>query len=183
MTQLRLQAMMVAATMVLFVAMLAINEWLFTHFEFARGINWIYLPAGIRLLSTLLFAEAGAIGLLLVSWLVCFFYFFPDDPVRSFAGGILAALGPYLIYRAAQLRYGLHASLATLTPKRLLVLILAYSVASPLLTHIFFAFQGKENLLQGFFAMFIGDLNGTLLVIYTVKAALSFLPSRSLVLR
>jgi hypothetical protein len=48
-------------------AMMAINEWLFTPFEFARGINWIYLPAGVRLLCTLLFAAAGAIGLLLVS--------------------------------------------------------------------------------------------------------------------
>jgi hypothetical protein len=176
-TQLRLQALMVAATMVLFVAMLAINEWLFTRFEFARGINWIYLPAGIRLLSTLLFAEAGALGLLLVSWLVCFFYFFPDDPVRSFAGGILAALGPYLVYRGAQHRYGLHASLATLTPKRLLILIVAYSVASPLLMHLWFALQGKEGLLQGFLVMFIGDLSGTLLVIYTAKAALSFIPT------
>ena len=183
MTQLRLQAMMVAATMVLFVAMLAINEWLFTRFEFARGINWIYLPAGIRLLSTLLFAEAGAIGLLLVSWLVCFFYFFPDDPVRSFAGGILAALGPYLVYRGAQHRYGLHASLATLTPKRLLFLIVAYSVASPLLMHLWFALQGKEGLLQGFLVMFIGDLSCTLLVIYTVKAALSFIPTPSTSLR
>ena len=65
--QFRLQAMMVMATMLLFVSMLALNEWLFTQFEFARGINWIYLPAGVRLLCTLLFAEAGAIGLLLVS--------------------------------------------------------------------------------------------------------------------
>lgn len=182
-TQLRLQALMVAATMVLFVAMLAINEWLFTRFEFARGINWIYLPAGIRLLSTLLFAEAGAIGLLLVSWLVCFFYFFPDDPVRSFAGGILAALGPYLVYRGAQHRYGLHTSLATLTPKRLLLLIVVYSVASPLLMHLWLALQGREGLLQGFLVMFIGDLSGTLLVIYTAKAALSFIPTASTSLR
>ena len=59
--QLRLRAMMVIATMVLFVAMLVINEWLLARFELVRGINGIYLPAGIRLLSTLLFAESGAI--------------------------------------------------------------------------------------------------------------------------
>ncbi|NDP63515.1 hypothetical protein [Polaromonas sp.] len=177
MKQLRLQAMMVLATMLLFVAMLAINEWLFTRFEFARGINWIYLPAGIRLLCTLLFAEAGAIGLLLVSWLVCFFFFFPDDPVRSFVGGILASLAPYLIYRIAEKKYGLHASLTNLTPKRLHVLIVTYSVASPLLHHIWFALQGQQEIMQGFLTMFVGDLMGTLLVIYSVKAALSLLPS------
>jgi hypothetical protein len=103
--------------------------------------------------------------------------------VRSFAGGILAALGPYLIFRAAQHRYGLHASLAMLTPKRLLVLIVAYSVASPLLMHLWFASQGQQGLVQGFLVMFIGDLSGTLLVIYTVKAALSVIPSRPIGLR
>ena len=173
--QFRLQAMMVMSTMVLFVAMLAINEWLFTRFEFAPGINWIYLPAGVRLLSTLLFAEAGAVGLLLVSWIVCFFYFFPDDIGRSFAGGILAALAPYLIYRVAQYKYGLHASLANLTPKRLLILSVAYSVASPLLLHIWFALQGQKGIMQGFLTMFVGDLMGTLMVIYAVKAAISLL--------
>ena len=175
--QFRLQAMMVVATMVFFVAMLVINEWLFTRFEFASGINWIYLPAGVRLLCTLLFAEAGAIGLLLVSWLVCFFYFFPDDHVRSIAGGILASLAPYLVYRIAQQKYGLYVSLTSLTPKRLLVLIVTYSVASPLLHHIWFALQGQQDIIQGFLTMFIGDLMGTLLVIYAVKMALSLVPS------
>ncbi|MEC5213642.1 hypothetical protein RCH06_002195 [Polaromonas sp. CG_9.5] len=177
--QLRLQAMMVIATMVLFVVTLAINEWLFTRFEFARGINWIYLPAGVRLLSTLLFAEAGAAGLLLVSWLVCFFYFFPDDMVRSFVGGILATAAPYLTYRVAQYKYGLHTSLTNLTPKRLLILSVAYSLASPLLHHLWFALQGQHGIVQGFLTMFVGDLTGTLLVIYTVKMALSLGPVNS----
>lgn len=175
--QLRFQALMVITTMVLFIAMLALNEWLWMRLEFVRGINWIYLPAGVRLLSTLLFAEAGAMGLLLVSWLVSYFYFFPDDLLRSIAGGILASLAPYSIYRGAQRRYGLHASLANLTPRRLLVLVVAYSVASPLLHCIWFALQGKDDLLQGLVVMFIGDLSGTLLVIYAVKAVLSFVPS------
>jgi hypothetical protein len=101
MSQLRLNLFMVAATMILFAIALAINEAFFTKLEFAAGINWIYLPAGVRLLCTLLFGEAGAIGLLLISWAVCFFYFFPNDPIRSFAGGILASAAPYLVYLGA----------------------------------------------------------------------------------
>src|SRR5262245_11000980 len=139
MSHLRAQVVMVATTMTLFIAMLAINDWLFSQLEFVPGINWVYLPAGIRLLSTLLFAEAGAIGLLLVSWLVSFFYFFPNDPVRAFIGGILATVAPYAVYRLAQYRYGLAASLVNLTPRTLLVLVLVYSIASPLLHHMWFA--------------------------------------------
>ncbi|MET0964484.1 MAG: hypothetical protein ABWY05_16965 [Noviherbaspirillum sp.] len=179
MSQFRMQFLMVLATIALFLLMVAINEWLFKHAEFLPGISWIYLPAGIRLLATLLFGGAGAIGLLIVSWLISFFYFFPDDFMRAFVGGIVATIGPYVVYRLARHAFGLHASLANLTPGRLLVCIVACSLASPLLHHIWFALHEDERpLLQSFLVMFIGDLNGTLLVVYTVKIALRFLPER-----
>ena len=172
----RLQLAMVAATIVLFSAMLALNDWLFRRFEFAPGINFVYLPAGMRLLCTLLFAEQGAIGLLIVSWGVSFLVFFPGQFERPFVGGIIAALAPYLVYLFARWRYGLGASLANLTPRRLLVLALAYSIASPLLHHLYFAWAGQADLVRGFVAMFIGDLLGTLIVIYGLKAVLALAP-------
>jgi hypothetical protein len=168
---------MVATTMLAFVAMLVANEWLFTRLEFVPGINWIYLPAGMRLLCVLLFGDAGAIGLLLVSWLVCFFYFFPDDYLRSFMGGVLAAAAPYLANRLAQQVFGLRASLTNLSPGRLLVCIVLYSIASPLLHHIWFAVHGgTEDLVHSFIVMFVGDLNGTLIVVYAMKALLTLVP-------
>ena len=175
----RLQAAMVLATIVLFSAMLAVNEWLFRRFEFTPGINYVYLPAGMRLLCTLLFAEAGAVGLLAVSWVVSFLLFFPGQFERPFVGGIIAAAAPYLVYRLARNLYGMAASLANLTPGRLLVLVLAYSFASPLLHHLYFAFMGQDRLLSGFVAMFIGDLTGTLIVIYGIKALLSLAARRA----
>jgi hypothetical protein len=177
MTELRFQAAMVIATMLGFAAMLVANEWLFTRLEFVPGINWVYLPAGMRLLCVLLFGNAGALGLLLVSWLVCFFYFFPDDYVRSFMGGILATAAPWIANRIAQQSFGLRASLSNLSPARLLACIVLYSIASPLLHHLWFAVHdGTENLVHGFLVMFIGDLNGTLIVVYAMKGLLALLP-------
>jgi len=164
-----LQVAMVLTTMAFFVVGLVVNELVFNHFEFTRGVNWIYLPAGIRLLATLLFAEAGALGLLLVSWLVCFLYFFPNDVNRSIAGGILATLAPYLVYRLAQYKFGLYTSLANLSSKGLLFLIGAYSLANPLLHHLWFGLRGEQDIFKSFFAMFIGDLTGTLIVVYFAK--------------
>jgi hypothetical protein len=172
-SQLRLQLLMVVATIALFLATLALNELLFTRSEFARGINWIYLPAGIRLLSTLLFGGAGAIGLLLVSWGVSFFYFFPDDLLRAFMGGILASVAPYLVYRIMQRHWGLQETLANLTTRRLLLCSLLYALASPALHHLWFAFSDPERaLLQGFIVMATGDFTGTILVLYTAKLIL-----------
>ena len=167
--------LMVVATMVLFLLALGINELLFTHAEFSRGISWVYLPAGVRLLCTLLFGGAGAIGLLLVSWGVSFLYFFPDDPVRAFMGGILASAAPYLVYRLMHYHWDLQDHLRNLSPTRLLLGSLAFSIASPLLHHLWFAFAGPEqDLLSGFIAMATGDFIGTILVLYTAKLVLAY---------
>jgi hypothetical protein len=178
MSQIRLTFWMAAATVVLFCSLIALNELLFTRLEFAPGINWIYLPAGMRLLCILLFAEAGAIGLLIASWLVCFFYFFPDDPIRSFVGGILAAAAPYLVYRVMLVSAGARTSLADLTPRRLLLYAVAFSIASPLLHHIWFAIQGQTDLMHSFLIMAAGDLAGTLIVLYGAKAGLALIARR-----
>jgi hypothetical protein len=175
-----LNMLMVGATIVLFILALAINELLFIRLEFAPGINWIYLPAGVRLLCTLLFAEAGVIGLLLVSWGVSFFWFFPDDPMRAFAGGILASASPYLVYLGLRRFVGLEATLANLTPLKLLACAFAFSLASPLLHHLWFAFyEGKRDLASSFLAMATGDFCGTVTVLYTAKFLLARLaPAR-----
>jgi len=176
---LKLQFAMVAVTIVMFCVALAINHWLFARLEFAAGINWIYLPAGVRLLATLLFAEAGAVGLLLVSWPVDFLWFFPDDPQRAFVGGIIAAAVPYALYLVARRIYGLQASLANLTPRRLLLLAVAYAVAGPLLQNLYLAARGQQHVLAGFVAMATGDLAGTLIVMYGCRAVLHAIAPRS----
>lgn len=173
MSQFRLNALMVLGTVLLFSAMLAVNE-VFRPLEFAPGINWVYLPAGMRLLCTLLFGGAGAVGLLLASWGVSFLWFFPDDFERAFMGGLLTSLAPYLVYLMARRAYGLQASLANLTPRRLLLCCLAYSVASPGLLHLWFWLRGEQGeLAPGLAIMIAGDLIGTLIVVYAAKALLA----------
>jgi hypothetical protein len=45
-----------------------------------------------------------------------------------------------------------------------------FSVASPLLHHLWFAFyEHKPDLLRSFVAMFTGDFAGTLIVLYTAR--------------
>ncbi|SAL86194.1 hypothetical protein AWB68_07940 [Caballeronia choica] len=165
----------VFGTASMFLLTLCANEWIFNHSEFVRGVNWIYLPAGMRLLCTLLFGEAGAVGILCASWISCFFYYFPTDPVRSFFGGILSALAPWLVYLFAKRVLGLHASLSNLTARRLLLLIVLYALASPALHQTWLALNGDTtNIGERFLVMFVGDLCGSLVLIYTLKLGLWF---------
>jgi uncharacterized MnhB-related membrane protein len=179
MSSLRLHFWSITGTVVAFLVSLWINQAVFTDTSFVRGINWIYLPSGIRLLSTLLVGVDGFIGLLVAGLLVDFLYWFPHDPVRAIAGAILGSLAPYLVYRLALERYDLRASLTNLTPKRLLILAVAYSIANPLLHHIWFALQGDtHNFIESFVMMFAGDLLGALIMLYVIKGILSLLPKQ-----
>lgn len=178
MSNFRMQLGMVIITIMLFLSLNTFNEWFFGRFEFAYGINWVFLPAGMRLLATLMFGTAGFVGCFIAGLLLNFFHFSFNDPFRAFMGAIAGSLGAYLVYLLAARLYGLHASLANLTPRRLLLLSVLCSMASPLLHHLLFIYEGHtSNLLHSYMAMFIGDLMGTLIVIYFMKLLLSLLPS------
>ncbi|WP_322047731.1 hypothetical protein [Paraburkholderia sp. J67] len=179
MSSLRLHFASVAGTAIAFILSLWLNEVIFTHSEFVRGVNWIYLPSGIRLLSTLLLGADGALGLLVAGLIVDFAYFFPHDPLRAIVGAFIGASAPYAVYRIALERFDLKASLANLTPRRLLVLACAYSIASPLLHHLWFALCGDtQHFAERFFVMVCGDLAGAIIVLYSAKGLLMLLRPR-----
>lgn len=172
----RFHLLWLAASMVLFLLSFVLNEWLFGRAEFVRGINWIYLPAGMRLLCTLLFGGIGALGILLATGLASFLYYFPGDLGRATAGAASAAAAPYLAYLLAQYWCGLRPTLANLSARRLLCLIVLYSFINPLLFHLGSWLRGTaQDVLAGFAVMFIGDLLGSLLVMYTIKLLLGWL--------
>lgn len=171
-----LNVYMVLGTICLHGLMMVANELFFRRAEFLQGIGWIYLPAGTRLLCTLMFGRAGAIGLLISGWFACYCYYFQGDALRATTGTVAGAIGPYLVYLAAQSRYGLQASLTNLTPRRLLLCAVGCSIASPLLHHLWFSLHDDQDLLPGLFVMMIGDLLGTLIVLYAAKWLLSLLP-------
>jgi hypothetical protein len=112
------------------------------------------------------------------SWISCFFYTFPSDPVRAAFGGIISAFAPYLVYLFATRKLGLSTSLANLMAGRLLVLIPLYSLAGRAMQQASCALSGDTvNVGERFIVMFIGDPIGTLVIIvtiYTLKLRLWF---------
>lgn len=175
----RLNLYMIVGTLFVHCALMIVNEVLFRRAEFLKGIGWVYLPAGTRLLCTLLFGRAGMVGLLITGWVVCYWYYFPGDALRATTGAIAGALGPYLVYLLARREYDLDASLTNLTPRRLLACAAACSIASPFLHHLWFSLHGDRDLLPGFVVMCIGDFLGTLIVLYFAKAVLALAGNRS----
>lgn len=170
-----LQFFSVLATTALYFGAFNLNLLVFSTLEFSPGVNWIFLPAGLRLLSTLLLAEEGAIGILLASLLITYSNHAGIDGITGIGAAFISAGAPYLTYRLALL-YGLPANLHQLTAATLSALIVIYSAMSALLHQIWFVERGiSPSLISGFGAMFIGDLLGTLIVIYSMKMLLAVL--------
>lgn len=176
--KLRLNLLTVTITVVVYMLVYMTNDWLFKHIEFTQGIAWIYLPAGIRLICTLLFAEAGVLGILLASLLTSSIYaLFPGDPVTTIGYSIISALAPYLAYRFTLQEMRLQRSLSNLTTTRLLACVLLYGLANPLLQLLWFVLRGVSyHFWSGLIVMSIGDLTGSLIVVYAIKILLSFVP-------
>jgi len=178
-SQLRMNLWMVLATIALHGFVMVLNEVFFRRAEFLQGIGWIYIPAGTRLLCTLLFGWAGTIGLLIAGWFACYWYYFPGDVVRAMAGTIAGAIGPLLVYLVARYRFGLQSSLRNLGAQGLLLCAIGCAVASPLLHHIWFALRHEEQLFAGFMVMFVGDLAGSVIVLYAAKGLLALTRERA----
>jgi hypothetical protein len=163
----------IAITTVVFLALNGINELLFIQFEHSDGINWVFIPAGIRLLATLLFGFAGFEGLLLAGFYLNFTHFNFDDNVRAWSGALAGALGPYLAYLFAKHWFNLGPRLRGLTVGRLLFTSVLCGLMSPISHHAFMWVQTGLVDWSGFVVMTVGDSIGILIVLGIAKGLIA----------
>ena len=169
----RLQFSAVLCSALLYFGFFNFNHWCFAELEFAPGVNWIFLPAGLRLLCTLLFAGAGAWGIFFASLAIMWLNFPELDLLTSLGSACVSAGAPYLAYRIS-LHFGMPATLLQLNTARLLMLTIIFAATSSLTHQIWFVMRGRsDDLLTGFGAMFTGDLLGSLLLLYLIKILLA----------
>lgn len=167
----------IAVSAALYFGFFHLNAYAFHALEVHAGASWVFLPAGLRLLCTLLFGAEGAIGLWLASLAIVSFSMGQMDLVTALVSTVLSAGAPYLVYRLA-LRAGLPDTLARLTPLKLAQLGIVYAFSNAALHSIWYALRGVHpDFLSGFVTMFIGDLAGTLIMLYAIKMVLAVLRS------
>jgi hypothetical protein len=138
--------------------------------DFSVGVNWIFLPAGLRLLLTLVLAEDAAIGISLTSILISFNSNFENDWITGIGAGVLSGLAPYVTYRLVTNNSELMTNLSNINHKSLLKCIVFFAFMSPLLHQIWFVSRGyTDDFLSSFSVMILGDLLGSFFIIYVAK--------------
>ena len=165
----RLQLISIASSALLYYGFFHLNMMLFNALELHSGANWIFLPAGVRLLCTLILAGGGAIGLLIASLIISIQTYAEMGLLTNLVSASISAGAPYLVYRLALLN-GFPATLDKLNAARLSMLCLVYALAGALLHSLWYSLRSVHtDFLSSFTAMFVGDLIGTFLVLYTMK--------------
>jgi hypothetical protein len=168
----------VGITIIAFIGLNWINEVAFIQFEQSNGVNWVFLPAGVRLLATLLFGFAGFTGLLLASLYLNFHHFVFQDHIRALSGAVAAAGGPYLAYLFAKHWFDLGPRLKNLTAQRLLLTGVLCGLMSPGFHHAFIWVQTGLVDWTALIAMITGDIVGILIVLYVAKGLITLTDPR-----
>lgn len=143
-----------------------LNAYWFDWFEFSPGVNWVYIPSGLRLLFVLVLLETGALSIAVASLLINYSVGPPDEHVFHIVTALLSGGAPYLSRHIAVHFFKLSPQLSGLTSAGFFQLSLMFAFVSATLHQIWFYWNGRtENWLNSSLAMGVGDWLGTALVL------------------
>lgn len=150
------------------------NTLLFSYFEISHLINWIFLPAGLKLMAVLLFNIDALIGIFIGSLATALELNMHSRNVVFVS--MISAVSPYVAFLFTRCCLKIKLSLHGLTTQQLLMMCLIYALLNALLHNLYFFHTGMT---QKFFSstlnMFIGDLLGAILMFYAFSLSIKLI--------
>ncbi|WP_251368137.1 hypothetical protein [Polynucleobacter sp. MG-6-Vaara-E2] len=163
----------------LYIAFFYFNQFITTPLEEARGVNWIFLPAGIRIFITLILDYSGALGLAAASIFINYIGFFEADSISTMGIAVICGLAPLLGRHFVIHNLNVEPDLSNISLKQLLIVILAYSLLNSGLHQLWFVVRGLDSgSWNHFVAMFCGDVAGSILFVAVIKYGIDLIKGR-----
>ena len=172
-------ALVIAMTASAYFLLFGLNDYFFSALGYSSGVNWVFLPSGLRLVFVLLFVELGAVGIALASVAISYLFQFDGNLLTLLGAGAISGFAPWLARRVSVDSLGLDVNLRHLTAATLIKVSVLFAVLSAVLHQLWYTFRGNtESFVKSTVVMSIGDLIGTIAVLYTAKLAMTLLASR-----
>jgi len=169
----------VAISAALYMAFFYFNQSITAPLEEARGVNWIFLPAGLRIFLTLILDYSGAIGLAIASLLINYIGFYDYGFTSTLGIAVICGVAPLLGRHFVIHNLKVQSDLSNISLKQLLVIIVAYSFLSSGLHQLWFAARGLDSgSWNHFVAMFCGDIAGSILFVAVIKYGIDLVKGR-----
>lgn len=162
-----------------YIAFFYFNQFITAPLEEARGVNWIFLPAGIRIFITLILDYSGALGLAAASIFINYIGFFEADSISTIGIAVICGLAPLLGRHFVIHNLNVEPDLSNISLKQLLIVILAYSLLNSGLHQLWFLVRGLDSgSWNHFVAMFCGDVAGSILFVAVIKYGIDLIKGR-----
>jgi hypothetical protein len=158
----------VAIVTLIWVIFYRLSLWLFSYFEYNPSVYWIFLPAGIRMISVFIFGWAGVLGLFIGSVIT------NEEEMSNYVIylAMISSLAPMFAKRICKWLFNISSTLQGLTGKQLLVFSVVGALANALFSSLHFYVSSVSESFNDFAPMFVGDLLGTFIILYLVKGLL-----------
>lgn len=158
---------------VLFVTFFHLNGWLFAELAYREGVNWVFLPAGFRVILVLILGLPGAAGIMIGTW------YLDQGSLGSnlwlvVLNGVVSGFTPFLVMKALGKGQAAELVLQDMTTQRLLNFTLIFAAANAVTHHLVWLFlkRADVNIWIDVWPMFVGDAIGALLMLYLFKLLL-----------
>jgi hypothetical protein len=147
-----------------------LNFMLFNSLEFTQGVNWIFLPSGLRMLLVLVLLNSGAIGIAIATCFINYMHGSSDQHVFNIVTALISGFAPLLARKICIDYLQLGANLNNLTSKSLFQLSVVFALLSAVLHQVWFYWIAvSEKFVANSFVMAVGDWLGTVLVLATAS--------------
>lgn len=155
------------------VLLFRLNTAAFSHFETSKFINWVFIPAGVRLISVLLFGIYGVVGLFFGALMTGSQEGLNLDTAITIS--LISAINPYLAVNFAKYCLKVDSLMRGLIAKQLLTISFFAALFNGLSHNLYFHLYIRESSIFNCINMFIGDFLGSLIVLYTFAFLIKWL--------
>lgn len=174
--------LLIAACALAYYLSFYLNLLFFEHLEYSYGVNWVFIPSGLRFVLVLIAIEDAAIGIAVASWLIGVEIYPLDSIFRTTVTALISGVSPLLARKICIDLLHVNKELMDINPKSILFMSVVFAMLSATLHQIWFFYCGiTDNFISSLLVMALGDFLGTALVLTTISLmvkAIKSMPSK-----
>jgi len=155
-----------------------LNSFIFSYLEQTQFVNWVFMPAGVRLLSVLLLDEYAVIGLFIGALITS--PAIATSLTESLVISLISALNPYIAIHITKRLLKVDDLLKKLGAKELILMGLFSAIFNCLSHHLYFYWEGMKSSWANCATMFVGDLLGITITLVLFNMSLKFIRKSTL---
>ena len=173
--------LLVVVSAFLYWAGFELQGWLLSFTEHIPGVNWFYLPSGLRVLLVMVAGAFGATGIFLATIVIDLMHMPDIRGPMMFATALASGFGAWVALWALRWKGVISEGLTGLTTVALLQFALLFSVFNALFHQTVWLLSNRSGSLfiVDIWPMFVGDILGATAFLYALKLALSLKKVRS----